>query len=333
MAGLIVRADAGRLSLAETSVDCIVTSPPYNVAYAGMSDELSPEDYRARAVRWTKEIARVLKPGGRAWVNVAQPLPELDGPRRDRWSPATLWHELLHAAGLLFRDWIVWRKVGAGAPTAWGSHLSPNAPNIRGRYELILLFFKDRWRRGRTEKNEIAPSVWGPWTQNVWDIPCATNRSGHPAPFPAELPRRVVLLSTWPGDVVLDPFCGSGTTIRVAKDLGRIGVGCELSELYCGQARARCAQEVLPLKLCPPKAIPGASGPASHSLTNAVLSHGEGCILPVAAKDPAPCRRQGGSLFRFSEEDAERQRRSLDPMKERDLRSRRRTRVETRPVR
>jgi site-specific DNA-methyltransferase (adenine-specific) len=226
-----------------------MTSPPYNVGmnYAGVSNELSLDEYRARAARWTEEVARVLKPGGRAWVNVPQSLPELARPRCDRWSPAMLWHELLLAAGLLFRDWVAWRQIGADAPTAWGSHLSPNAPNIRGRYELVLLFFKESWSRGRTEKNDIARSVWGAWTQNVWDIPCMTNRNGHPAPFPAELPRRAILLSTWPGDVVLDPFCGSGTTVRVAKDLGRLGIGCELSEHYCREARRRCAQEVLSL--------------------------------------------------------------------------------------
>ena len=147
MSGLVVRADAGGLPVAEASVDCVVTSPPYNVGmrYAGVSDELSLEDYRARAVQWTQEIARALRPGGRAWVNVSQSLPDLGRPRCERWSPAVLWHELLLAAGLLFGDWIVWRQVGADAATAWGSHLSPNAPNIRGRYELVLLFFKERW--------------------------------------------------------------------------------------------------------------------------------------------------------------------------------------------
>lgn len=255
VSGWIVRADAGRMPLQEASVDCVVTSPPYNtnMPYTGVEDALLPEDYRARAVWWTQEIARVLKPGGRTWINVPQSLPELGRPHPDRWSPATMWHELLIASGLLFRDWIVWRQVGADAATAWGSHLSPNAPNIRGRYELVLLFFKERWSRGRTEKNDIDSRVWGPWTQNVWELPCVTQRNGHPAPFPAELPQRAILLSTWPGDVVLDPFCGSGTTVKVAKDLGRLGIGCELSEVYCRQARARCAQEVLSL------ALPGSS--------------------------------------------------------------------------
>jgi DNA modification methylase len=170
---------------------------------------LLSKDYRARAVGWTQEIARVLKPGGRIWVNVPQSLPELGRPQPDRWSPATMWHELLLATGLLLRDWIVWRQVEADAATAWGSHLSPNAPNIRGRYELVVLFFKERWSRGRTEKNDIDSRVWGPWTQNVWDIACVTTRNGHPAPFPAELSRRAILLSTWPGDVVLDPFCSA----------------------------------------------------------------------------------------------------------------------------
>ena len=246
MSACVVRADAGRLPIADQSVDCVVTSPPYNIGmdYAGVRDDLPLEDYGALAVEWSHEIARTLKPGGRAWLNVPQSLPA-PGSQQGRWSPAMLWHELLLGAGMLFRDWIVWRQVGADAATAWGSHLSPNAPNVRGRYELILLFFKEHWNRGRTGRNDITPASWGPLTQNVWDMPCVTYRDRHPAPFPEELPRRCVLLSTWPRDIVLDPFCGSGTTIRVAKDLGRFGIGCDLSATYCAWSQARSAQEVL----------------------------------------------------------------------------------------
>jgi hypothetical protein len=148
VSGWIVRADAGHVPLQEeASVDCVVTSP--------LQHEYAPYRRRGRVALkglprpgggWTQEIARVLKPGGRTWVNVPQSLPELGRPQPDRWSPATMWHELLLATGLLFRDWIVWRQVGADGATAWGSHLSPNAPNIRGRYELVRCSSKSAGR-------------------------------------------------------------------------------------------------------------------------------------------------------------------------------------------
>lgn len=94
------------------------------------------------------------------------------------------------------------------------------------------------------ERNDIPAAEWPELTRNVWRTPCAA-RNGHPAPFPAELPRRAILLSTWPGDVVLDPFCGGGTTVRVARALGRVGVGVDLSATYAAKSLRSVAQGVL----------------------------------------------------------------------------------------
>jgi site-specific DNA-methyltransferase (adenine-specific) len=247
VSGSIVRADAGCLPLRKQSADCVVTSPPYNAGmpYREVDDALPLGEYIVRVASWAGEIARVLRTGGRVWLNV---------PQASRCSPVPRGgHRLSHGTSRLGEPAICSETGSSGtsrerdAATAWGSFLSPNAPNIRGRFELILLFFKERWSRGRTGRNDISAGVWGQWTRKVWEMPPVTRRSDHPAPFPEELPRRAILLSTWPGDVVLDPFCGSGTTVRVAKDLGRVGIGCDLSKAYCLHARARCAQEVLVL--------------------------------------------------------------------------------------
>ncbi|MGH2690327.1 MAG: DNA-methyltransferase, partial [Actinomycetota bacterium] len=186
---------------------------------------------------------------GRAWVNVATAVPgsvcgDREGEDGERVALAALWHQSLSAAGLRFRDWVVWDQTGHDAATAWGSYLSPNAPNLRGRHELILLFYKATWSRGRVERGDIDPGQWGALTRNVWRMPCAP-RSTHPAPFPAELARRAILLSTWPGDVVLDVFSGSGTTIGVARDLGRVGIGVDLSAAYARLGLEAVAQGVL----------------------------------------------------------------------------------------
>jgi len=254
--GYVLRADAGRLPLADCSVEAILTSPPYNVRvdYDGVSDFRPVDRYLVDALSWVAEMARVLRVGGRAWVNVAPAVPDVGDPRfppgfedRERRLPlASTWVTMLCGAGLKFRDWVVWEQVGHDRATAWGSYLSPNAPNLRGRHEAVLVFFKDTWRRGRVERNDICPQEWPELTRNVWKMGCAP-RNGHPAPFPAELARRAILLSTWPGEVVLDPFCGSGTTVRVARDLGRVGIGVDLSAAYCRMARASVAQGVLGL--------------------------------------------------------------------------------------
>lgn len=253
--------DATDLPLPDGSVDCIVTSPPYGCGmdYAGVSDSFDPGEYEALVEGVAGEMARVLKPGGRLWLNCLHNLPtydDLEALRRakgtgrkealmlhHRFDPFTLWKDAV-LKHLSYRDVIVWSQVGADAATAWGSALSPNAPNLRGRWEPILLAFKETWHRGRVEKNDLTWDEFPTFTRNVWEMPSAP-RNGHPAPFPRHLPYRCIKLSTWPGDVVLDPFCGSGTTVRVAKDLGRVGIGFDLSPAYVQMANDRLGQEVL----------------------------------------------------------------------------------------
>lgn len=249
----VYEGDATDLPLPDDSVDCIVTSPPYNcnMPYAGVSDSFDPGDYEALIEGATSEMARVLKPGGRVWLNILHALPTYDSldllregkakMQEARWNPAALWYAGLERH-LTYRDTLTWIQIGADAATAWGSVQSPNAPNLRGRWEPIYLFFKGTWNRGRVGKNDLTPMEFSRWSRNVWEMSCEQNRN-HPAVFPAELPRRAIKLSTWPGDVVLDPFAGSGTTVKVAKDLGRIGIGFDLSPAYVERANLALMQD------------------------------------------------------------------------------------------
>lgn len=249
----IWHADARALPLDDESVDCIVTSPPYNVGmdYEGVDDSKPWDEYREDVQQWCSEMGRVLKPGGRCWVNVVHATNEGSDHGRDngiRKNLLGLWSLALEDSGLHYRDTVAWAKGVGNQATAWGSYLSPNAPNLRGRWEPILLHFKDHWSRGRTDgQNDLGKDEWTELTQNVWKITPDGTARWHPAPFPREIVRRCILLSTWPGDVVLDPFMGSATTLEVARDYGRRVIGVDLSERYCERAVSRLAQLPLPL--------------------------------------------------------------------------------------
>lgn len=239
--------DATAVPLPDSSVDCVVTSPPYNVGmeYGKVSDTLPLAKYLSLIVGSLSEIDRVLKPGGRLWLNVPMTMPERSDGDSDRWSPAFLWLQELLAVrmGLEYRDTIAWHQDVADAATAWGSYLSPNAPNIRGRWEAVILAYKPGpeadapWTRYRVGgvSDDLTAEDWPAWTQNVWSIRPAP-RSWHPAPFPEELVRRCVALSTWPGEVVLDPFAGSFTAVRVAATMGRRAIGFDLNADFVRRA-------------------------------------------------------------------------------------------------
>lgn len=156
MTAEMIHGDARALPVPDNSVDCIVTSPPYNVGmeYAGVSDLLVGGEYEALADRSCAEMARVLKHSGRVWLNVAAQTNHEDGNGR-RGNLTWLWSRALEDHGLWYRDTVVWHKPTGNNSTAWGSKLSPNAPNLRGRWEPILLHFKGEWTRGRVEQNDI----------------------------------------------------------------------------------------------------------------------------------------------------------------------------------
>lgn len=247
----MIHGSVTELPLENETVDCIVTSPPYNVGafYDDVDDALTASAYHDLASLAAIEMRRVLKPGGRVWLNVVQTTNQMGDYGRHtgvRFSPLSIWLNALGRSGLLYRDIVVWNKMIGNQATAWGSYLSPNAPNLRGRWEPILLYFKDHWSRARDDgPNDIDPDEWTILTNNVWTFPADGANRWHPAPFPAELPRRAILLSTWPGDLILDPFAGAGTTLNVAHQLGRDAIGIELSKPYVRRWVDRGVQETL----------------------------------------------------------------------------------------
>lgn len=243
------------------TVAAVATSPPYNVGvgYDVHDDTMPWEDYWRLVDSAAQFISLSLVDGGRVWVNVAPAVAEAPNPARHhsgrtskartskaRASLLVGWGNALTVHDLDPVDVVAWTSQ-RGSGTAWGSWQSPSAPNLRGDWEAVLLHCKGDWPRTPPPGLEGWKDELGGWpahTSNVWQIR-PESRDGHPAPYPAELAARCIRLSTWPGETVLDPFMGSGSTLVAAKQLGRKAVGVELSERYCEIAARRLSQGLL----------------------------------------------------------------------------------------
>jgi site-specific DNA-methyltransferase (adenine-specific) len=180
----------------------------------------------------------VLVPGGRICINIANL-------GRKPYLPlhAFIIQQMLEI-GYLMRGEILWDKgASASVSTAWGSWMSAANPVLRDVHEYILVFSKGSFKRKRGKKvNTIARQDFLLWTRSVWSFPAVSAKKvGHPAPFPQELPHRLIQLYTFLGDIVLDPFVGSGTTCLVAKANGRRYLGYDTCEEYLQLARERLA--------------------------------------------------------------------------------------------
>lgn len=237
--------------VADGAVQLIVTSPPYNVgkAYQSHHDQMALDEYLAYLDEVWRECQRVLCRGGRLAVNVASTW-------RQPYLPLHAYiAQRLIALGFLMRGEIIWDKgASVGVSTAWGSFARPSNPTLRDVHEYILIFSKETLKLESGERESgIANLDFVEWTKSIWRFDTESpKRVGHPAPFPEELPRRLILLYTGVGDTVLDPFLGSGTTAVAAKRLGRHYIGYDISEEYCQIARQRLAALPEPLFALPP---------------------------------------------------------------------------------
>jgi len=221
----------------DASVALAFTSPPYNVGKDYDAD-LSLSEYLDLITRVGREVYRVLKPGGRYVVNIANL-------GRQPYVPLHAYFYARHMEiGFLPAGEIIWRKgKGMSNSCAWGTWLSAKAPRLRDIHEYLLVFVKERFSRPDQGESDISREEFLVGTLSVWDIPPeSARRVGHPAPFPVELAERVIRLFSYKGDIVLDPFNGSGTTCVAAKRTGRHYIGYDVDPEYCALAERRLSQ-------------------------------------------------------------------------------------------
>lgn len=242
--------------VADNSVALVVTSPPY---FAGkeyetdMSSGHVPSSY-VEYLEMLRDVLSVclrkLEPGGRMAINIANL-----GRKPYRSLSADVIGILQDDLAMLLRGEVIWQKArGAGGSCAWGSFRSPQNPVLRDVTERVVIASKGRFDRavkradreaaGLPSEATIETDDFLEATLDVWEIPSErATRVGHPAPFPVALPRRLIELYTYRGDLVLDPFVGSGTTAVAALETDRHYVGFDTETEYIELANKRLGAE------------------------------------------------------------------------------------------
>ena len=218
----------------DNCVALMVTSPPYNVG-KDYDEDLGIDEYLQLLRNVFTETYRVVEPGGRVAVNVANL-------GRKPYIPLNQYvSALLTEIGFDLRGEIIWQKAkGAGGSCAWGSWQSAKNPTLRDIHEYVIVASKGSYSRVRKGEDTITKEEFLDATVSIWNIlPESARRVGHPAPFPVELPSRLIELYTFEDDLILDPFMGSGTTAVAAVESGRHYVGYELNADYIDIAERR----------------------------------------------------------------------------------------------
>lgn len=257
--------DARKMSeLKDESVQLVITSPPYfdlknyNEKDNHNNQLGSPknyEDYIEGLNSVWKECIRVLSPDGKICINIMPIFLSGDETKFQRRVTKTTIHDIekfMESTGEMYlHSLYIWDKRKIVRFSSFGSYPYPTNIFSTFPFEWILVFAK-KGKRGPVDKkikelSKISTKEWQDWAiNNIWEMQPAKAKSiGHPAPFPEELPNRLIRLYSFFGDTVLDPFLGSGTTGAVAKKLGRNAVGYEINPDFVKLSKERVSQQNL----------------------------------------------------------------------------------------
>jgi len=209
--------------LPDNSVSLMITSPPYNVG-KDYDKDLTLKEYLNLLKKVFYETYRVLEPGGRACINIA------NSGRKPYIPLSHHISSIMTEIGYLMRGEIIWVKAaGASGSCAWGSFCSASNPTLRDVHEYILVYSKGDFKRAYKGENTILKEDFMRNTLSIWKFNAeSAQKIGHPAPFPLELPSRLINLYSYKEDLILDPFMGSGTTCVAAQNLSRDYIGYDI---------------------------------------------------------------------------------------------------------
>ena len=225
------------------SVDIVITSPPYNVnlgsnkynkrSYDLYCDNMDHKGYIIGLKTRFANIQTRLKDGARVCINIG------DGKNGKVPTSSDIIQFMTQDLRFLMTAHIIWNKSQVGNRTAWGSFKSPSNPSFPLPYEHILIFSHKQFKKeGDKEDITISKQEFIDFSLGLWSFP-GRKDPNHPAPFPNQLPYRLIQMLSYKGDVVLDPFCGSGTTLVEAKKLGRQYIGFDISQEYVNLSERR----------------------------------------------------------------------------------------------
>lgn len=225
----------------EGVIDLIITSPPYNldIKYKSFDDKVPYNEYLNFTEEYLKKCYKLAKDDGRFCLNI--PLDKNKGGQQSVCADITT---IAKKVGWKYHSTIIWNEQNISKRTAWGSWLSARAPYVIAPVEVIVLLYKNKWRKINGGKSDITKKEFIEWTSGVWNfVGESKKRVGHPTPFPVELPRRCIKLFSFIGDTILDPFVGSGSTLIACVESGRKGIGVEIDKNYCELAKQRLINE------------------------------------------------------------------------------------------
>lgn len=221
----------------KSNVDLTITSPPYNVdiKYNSHKDNISYPDYLDFTEKWLKKVFSLTKNSGRLCLNI--PLDKNKGGQQSVYSDIL---QIAKKIGWKYHSTIIWNEGNISRRTAWGSYMSASAPYVIAPVEVIIILYKESWKKLEKGKSTISKDNFIAWTNGLWTFNGESKkRIGHPAPFPIQLPERCIELFSYENDVIFDPFLGSGTTLIPCIKNKRKCFGVEFDKEYCNIAKKR----------------------------------------------------------------------------------------------
>jgi len=224
-------------------IDLIITSPPYNVDihYNNYDDNISYEKYLEFTEKWLTKCYGLSKDDGRLCLNI--PLDKNKGGQQSVYADITT---IAKRVGWKYNSTIIWNEQNISRRTAWGSWLSASAPFVIAPVEVIVVLYKENWKKATNGESDITREEFLEWTNGVWTFSGESKKKiGHPTPFPIELPKRCIKMFSYVNDIILDPFLGSGTTLIACLQMSRKGIGIEIDPKYCQLSKKRLIKEGL----------------------------------------------------------------------------------------